>query len=315
MKRIVFLLAILAATYVSNAQGNANEAKAAYMLAEESYGKGDYRTALEYLQQAKTALGATNCKVLYLQIMVTKELNAKNPKAPNILLPLIAEFEQAPDYKDFNEDKSLEITKLKLAMKLEQKALKEQEDKQKAELEAEAAVERAIDRIFSRYPPLDITLAELDALHPNMKLKNWKANKTFPTVKMSPNMDQVFTRERYPFGRIEKNFDSSANPFVSFQLMQHNGVERTLSYAGILVYADKEIGDVASANAAVNAVMERYTREMGKPAIAVDTDDKDAHYTVYRWKTKKKQLDLCKLFYPKGNQPVVKLIEEARINW
>ena len=34
-------------------QTNQTEAKAAYLLAEESYGKRDYKTALDFLKQVK----------------------------------------------------------------------------------------------------------------------------------------------------------------------------------------------------------------------------------------------------------------------
>jgi hypothetical protein len=292
---------------------DANEAKAAYMLAEESYVKKDYRTALDYLQQVKTLLGTTNCKVLYLQIFVTRELNVRNPRASEVLLPLITEFEEAPDYKDFNEDKILAITKFKLMLKMEQRALKAKDDSIRIVRDTEAALEKAMSKILSRYPALDITYAELDANYPEMNIRKWKSNKTYASVIMSPNMDYDFTKERYPFGKIEEEFDYTKS-FVSFQV-NVTGVQKTFSYAGILVYTDKNInrGSVKSAMAEADAIIEQYTREMGKPTIPVDQDSKDQHYTVYRWKSKNKQLDICKLYYPKGDEPVFKLVEEIRI--
>lgn len=315
MKRILFILALLVATTGSYAQTNANEAKAAYMLAEENYGKGDYKTALEYLQQAKSALGTSNCKVAYLEIMVTRELNAKNPRQSEKILPLIAAFEKLDDYKDFNEEKTLEITKIKLAMKLEQKALREKDEKEAAVREAEKRAEAALDKIFSKYPPLDLTVDELDARFPDLKAKKWRTNKTYASVMMSPNMEQNFNRERYPFGKIEKDFDFEKNKVVSFQLRYSSGTQKIFTYAGMLVYADQNVkpaGDL-SAMAQADAVLEQYTKEMGKPVNVNDFDDKDAHYTVYRWKTKNKQLDVCKLYYPKSSVPIVKLIEEVRL--
>ncbi len=44
------------------------EAKAAYVLAEENYGKANYPVALTFLKNAKTNLGRTNCKIFNLQI-------------------------------------------------------------------------------------------------------------------------------------------------------------------------------------------------------------------------------------------------------
>src|SRR6478752_4376293 len=101
MRKFLLLCVFIVISQFSFAQVNTNEAKAAYLLAEESYGKGDYKAALEYLQQVKGSLGTANCKILYLQVMVLKELNAKNPNAPDSMLPIITQFEQSPDYKDF----------------------------------------------------------------------------------------------------------------------------------------------------------------------------------------------------------------------
>lgn len=47
-------------------QVNETEAKAAYMLAEENYGKANYPVALTFLKNAKLKLGGANCKILYL---------------------------------------------------------------------------------------------------------------------------------------------------------------------------------------------------------------------------------------------------------
>src|SRR4051812_1507668 len=88
------------------AQTNSSEAKAAYMLAEESYGKGDYKTALDYLTQVKSSLGSANCKVLYLEIMVTRELYSKENNSSEKLLDLISQFEKSPDYASYNPEKA-----------------------------------------------------------------------------------------------------------------------------------------------------------------------------------------------------------------
>ncbi|MBI2283527.1 MAG: hypothetical protein HYU71_07460 [Bacteroidetes bacterium] len=55
-------------------QVNETEAKAAYMLAEENYGKANYPVALTFLKNAKLKLGGANCKILYLQIQIESKL-------------------------------------------------------------------------------------------------------------------------------------------------------------------------------------------------------------------------------------------------
>src|SRR6476469_6906064 len=110
-----FLLILLSVSCsISYAQTNSLEAKAAYLLAEESYGKGAMNDALQYLDEAILKLGTANAKVLYLKIMTLKELSAKNKAFDSKLDSAIAAFEKAPDAEDFNEEKSLEVMKVKM---------------------------------------------------------------------------------------------------------------------------------------------------------------------------------------------------------
>ncbi len=102
---------------VSYAQTNSLEAKAAYLLAEESYGKGNMRAALDYLNEAAAKLGTANAKILYLKIMALKEISLKSPAFEKQLDSAITAFERAPDIDGFNEEKTLEIIKIKLERK------------------------------------------------------------------------------------------------------------------------------------------------------------------------------------------------------
>lgn len=298
------------------AQVNTTEAKAAYLLAEESYGKGDYKAALEYLQQVKGSLGTANCKILYLQVMVLKELNAKNPNAPDSILPIITQFEQSPDYKDFNEDKILEIIKIKLALKLDQKAQNEKKLQEKlkenAARDADAAVDMGLSQVFARYPPLNITIDALDKLKPELNVKEWKNTKKFPGIYSPPFIDYDWDREFYPFGRIEKDAGFK-NQLTSVQISESSSSGKILGYGSILVYADKNINPDSAVAALVQAraIVASYEKKLGKKAaIASEYDIKGAHCTVYRWAGKKRWIDLCLLYYPNGKQPNVKLFEE-----
>ncbi len=205
----IFCFSLLA----TQAQTNANEAKAAYLLAEESYGKGDYKAALEFLQQTREALGGSNCKVLYLQIMATRELYAKDTSKNNQLLSLILEFEKSPDYANFNEEKSLEISKLKLLVKAEQKAAREEQNRL---AELRIARERRIDSIAKARTPwqktffinkitenglfkFNITLDELDKAQPKWKVKKWTVEKLSPTVDLYHHPELYFNAADFPF--------------------------------------------------------------------------------------------------------------------
>lgn len=95
---------------------NQTEAKAAYMLAEESYDKANYPAALSYLKNAQKSLGGSNSKILYLQIQIEKEISKTQNNYRDSLIKTISAFQVAPDIKDFNEDKVLEVIKMKIEL-------------------------------------------------------------------------------------------------------------------------------------------------------------------------------------------------------
>lgn len=110
-------LFIVAATTKISAQVNSVEAKAAYLLAEESYGKGEMRAALDYVNEATSRLGIANAKICYLKIMILKEISFKDTNALAKMDSAILEFEKTKDISDFNEEKILEVAKLKIERK------------------------------------------------------------------------------------------------------------------------------------------------------------------------------------------------------
>lgn len=189
MKQLTALCIALLLYSSGYAQKNTNEAKAAYLLAEESYGKGDYKGALDFLQQVRTSLGSANCKILYLQVMTVRELYAKDSSGAEKTLAVINEFEKASDYASFNEEKVLEITKLKLALKAEAKAIK---DKRDTEVAAKAALDKAFNDEFNALGPWGLSMEELDSALPALKVKEWKQVEKYTTY-MAPGV--VFDRK------------------------------------------------------------------------------------------------------------------------
>lgn len=114
MRRYLLLLVAFLFSISLYAQTNLLEAKAAYLLAEESYGKGDMRTTLQYLDDAISKLGSSNAKILYLKIVSLKELSARDTAFASKLDLAVSEFEKTPDISSFNEEKALEVMKIKL---------------------------------------------------------------------------------------------------------------------------------------------------------------------------------------------------------
>jgi hypothetical protein len=206
MRKLLLVLFVVFGMSSLYAQNNANEAKAAYLLAEECYGKGDYKCALDFLQQVKTALGTANCKVLYLQIMATRELDAKDPNIAAKVLPLIDEFEKSADYNDFNEEKSLEITKLKLMLRSEQKAYKAKIDSANR---AKAEREKYFVDAVNKWGPYGLTIDELDKAKPDWKVKEWEIfeSKKYG-VQVIHQAEFIYTESSYPFAKMKEGASS-----------------------------------------------------------------------------------------------------------
>lgn len=112
-KTLVFLLFI---TININAQNNVTEAIAAFQLAEESYEKGEFKTALRFLETVKKNLGTSNCKLIYLQIQIELELYKTDRNLYDQLMKSITEFQSLPDVNSFNKDKVMEVIKTKMML-------------------------------------------------------------------------------------------------------------------------------------------------------------------------------------------------------
>ena len=119
MKQLLFVsLSFLLISTTALGQNNMQmaEAKAAYLLAEEDFNAGKYESAISYLTQATDKLGGANAKILYLKIMAEKAMVGKDASYFPKLKESIAAFEKAPDAASFNEEKYLEVVKLKLQL-------------------------------------------------------------------------------------------------------------------------------------------------------------------------------------------------------
>jgi hypothetical protein len=112
MKSFLFAIAFFLLTGI-NAQNGQLEAKAAYLLAEEEFNNSKYTKSIQYLDEAIGKLGSPNAKILYLKILAESELSKTDTTYLVRVLRSIETFQTVPDYADFNEQKVLEITKLK----------------------------------------------------------------------------------------------------------------------------------------------------------------------------------------------------------
>jgi hypothetical protein len=116
MKKLLCIISFVLMLNSVHAQSASAEAKAAYLLAEEEFSGGKYADAIAYLDDATVKLGNANAKILYLKIMALRELALQDEEKLEPLKKAITAFEKAPDFSSFNEEKQLEVMKLKLKL-------------------------------------------------------------------------------------------------------------------------------------------------------------------------------------------------------
>ena len=115
LKKYCYYLVLILINISNPFAQSQDEAKAAYLLAEEFYAKGDYSNTLKFLDITESNLGSTNCKILYLKILTLSEVGKKEDNM-EARLKAISQFEQSQDYPDFNAEKRLEVSKIKLLL-------------------------------------------------------------------------------------------------------------------------------------------------------------------------------------------------------
>jgi len=297
IKYFAFFLMLFFATSAFS-QANQTEAKAAYLLAEESYGKGDYKTALDFLKQVKISMGKSNCKILYLEIMATRELFPKIEDSDK-LIALIDEFEKSPDYENFAEEKVLEIAKLELTLKANMKVFKEKKDKENA---VNAALEKAFNEVHNRLGPWNVSLVGLDSLVPMLKVKEWKRLEGFTTYVAPGFHFDPKSGKRTGFNwAIDENVNYQGR--VANISINKGKINR---YETFLVYdADKNNAEKAYQKSL--EIVKEYTQKLGfAPALNIRS-----LYAAYEWKRGERTI-LLQLIYAirnNGNITTVQLIE------
>lgn len=251
------------------AQTNEAEAKAAYLLAEESYSKGDQKSALRYIESAKKSLGGTNSKLIYLQIQIEQELVKNNQVSTDSLLALISRFEKLPDYKSFNEDKVLEVLKIKLALK------NTLEDAKEKVISEKTSVENAFVLFEKKYGEWKVgsTLEDLKKERPAFAAAF--ARKSFRKDSCDVGADGV---TRIDFAGYYLNFEKSGvlrSAFCKRRLFRFFGVEaQTQGKAPIKAAVEsalKDLGYLPKPNIIENedSYSETYILESGKKKIVV----------------------------------------------
>jgi hypothetical protein len=272
MRTLVFFLFLFLFLRITlHAQLSSAEAKAAYLLAEESYGKNDWKKTLSYLEECKRKLESTNCKILYLQIMAEVELSKTNPSYYDSVLHSIADFERSPDAKDFNEEKTIEVMKAKLLTK-ENKEKYFNDAMLKKEADAKAVI--AFKTITWEGLPIGVSFNEL--------VEKRKAARTPLFEHKTDNVKVV----SIPGAKLI--YDRSCHIFEWTEGCRGKGLRAAyvkqgivLGYVGTLDYKSNSVGNLSRAAAAAAALRlpDQYSSLLGFQPVITDGSEKK----MYKW--------------------------------
>lgn len=269
--RIILFSVILFFKVASGiAQTNATEAKAAYLLAEESYGKGDMKSTLEYLEDASVKLGSANAKILYLKIIAERELANKDTAYISKLASSINNFEKAPDSKDFNEDKTLEVVKIKLQLN------KELAQKKKAEQDGRL-IEPGLKAFALAHAewPIGASLYQLVIKHPAM----------FPLKKEKVGYSAITTQMG-----IAYTFLDTKSGITQIYLKN----DHLVGYVETQIDIDNDDANHSKGNEAFTAALKNLTEQLVAQPVVTPSAVNNGEQVAYSWQAGQKFVTLTK---------------------
>jgi hypothetical protein len=277
------------------AQGNQIEAKAAYLLAEESFAEGNYAATLEYLETATKNLGTTNSKLLYLKIQAEHELYKKDKSYYDALIKSISAFQNAADVNTFTEEKVLEIAKKKLLLIKDQ----EQETKLKEE-HTRKKTERSeyLDNYMFHSWPFGVTL---DALKIAFKKNLLFKRKVNSTIESNNGLNDRTILLHYPADVVQEGGESNMIlfPLIVFQ----DDVYGVLTKDNIVKGYRKIIYEVNKANnkgmtqeqslEKLKATIDNFSNYFGfEPEYQKYIRGTNITREIYRWSSEKKVVSI-----------------------
>lgn len=158
MKQLIHILIFLCLATTTYSQ-NATEAKMAYQMAEEKFDAKQYDQALDFLKKAETALGKTNPPILFLKVMITNQIviARESTETYNNLEKAIEDFEQHKDKNALEEDKLMEVYRIKIELQKMKVAIQKEAERKIA---IKKEYEAMIYRLASEFPKTEVAVAD-----------------------------------------------------------------------------------------------------------------------------------------------------------
>jgi hypothetical protein len=258
MKQLLCLLSFVLVLHSSQAQSSATEAKAAYLLAEEAFNANEWKEALKYLEQCKAKIGTVNSKILYLQIMTEMELAKTDAAYYDAVARSINAFEKAPDAAAFNEEKTLEVMKIKVRLN----NLRETAKTKEAAAAEEAIAAKYVDSVFAVYSiKPGVSLAAFNKGRMT-KFDDKKGTVFFYNDKKQEGLDMVYfkngtmwqaiylVKKNNDPASLKQQFDAIVRAFPPGLTKQTQTINTTAEYETASVVAGKKLVTVIYAIAA-----------------------------------------------------------------
>ncbi|WP_133166272.1 hypothetical protein [Sphingobacterium haloxyli] len=302
MKHTLILIFLLVAQICTYAQGNQIEAKAAYLLAEESFATGDYAATLEYLNTATESLGSTNSKLLYLQIQAELEIYMTDRSYYDQVIKTISDFQNSADVDSFTEEKVMEVAKTKMLLIKE----KEQDIKNKEEADRKKIQQ---DLNFHSYAfkswPFGVTFDELKITH---KDRRFFQKKTKDRLEKNTGLTLYYPNE------VSLYWDSSTIPKNTyfndiFGILTKNNIVK--GYLEVIYWVDHNTENTSHEKslADLDTMVANISAYVGFEPEYENLDNKYYKGGIYSWSKKGKTIKLHHTRYVNG-VPCMRVVQE-----
>ena len=297
MSKLLIVIIIGLLPYFAISQTNVGEAKAAFLLAEEFYAKSDFKNALGFIDKAKKSLGEGNCKIYYLEILMRNEMYKSDKTQYGMLMQAIGAFQSSKDIDAFNEEKVIEILKIKMLLAQEQ-------DNKRITDSISLSEKLRKEKNFNEYKFTGWTLNV-----PFNEIKSSKSSHPFFSKKLDQHeIKEVGRTYHYNdkivtwFGRKEAAYFSINNGIkdsVAAIAVGNDGlVKRYIRLKLSKPYYEKNAFTKEQADEYMKSMIESYSRSLGFEPEKKTSTLNDVYITTdYTWKKNDKWLTIRSMIY------------------
>lgn len=297
MSKFLIVIIIGLLPYLAISQTNEGEAKAAFLLAEEFYAKSDFKNALGFIDKAKKSLGEGNCKIYYLEILMRNEMYKFDKTQYVLLMQAIGAFQSSKDINAFNEEKVIEVLKIKMLL------AQEQDNKRIADsisLSEKIRKEKNFNEYNFRGWTLNVPFNEIKSSkenHPffSKKLDRNEIKETGRTYHYNDKMVSWFGRKESSWFFINNGIKDSV---AAIAVGTDGIVKRYVRLKLVKPYYEKNAFTKEQADEYMKSMIDSYSRSLGfEPEKRTTTLNNVYSTTDYTWRKNNKWITIRSMIY------------------